>query len=327
MKQLASVGWASPPVTKMNQYQRAQHMQNVSFGPQPPAQQNEPTEFPWLKMCTPPRQVAVPGAQAAGVSPPAVAGGMVIMDVHAGVASVVGAPVVADAAAGAPMQPNAAALAPGVTALVGVAPRQEAAVVTPVMQHGVVAIRDQEAPAPKRIQMQDVAKMLREKIVDDKAEAKSKRDALKAAETATATAATATAKTATAGTAKASAPVETAKTAKASAPAKATGKAASAKTGAKIGVAAKAKCEPHRLPKVVAPAGGSCPGDDSLAYRGTAYATVRYYKNSTIYLDSKNCLWRLKPSFASRTTHKKSFKVNPKQAWAELVTLIRKLNP
>ena len=248
------------------------------------------------------------------------------MDVHAGVASVAGAPLVEDTAAGAPMQPDAAALAPGVTALVGVAPRQEAAVVTPVMQHGVVAIRDQEAPAPKR-QMQDVAKMLREKLVDDKADAKSKRDALKAAETGTAKAATATAKTATAGTAKASAPVETAKTAKASAPAKATGKAASAKTGAKIGVAAKAKCEPQRLPKVVAPAGGSCPGDDSLAYRGTAYAKVRFYKDSTIYLDSRRRLWRAKPLTGSRKTYKKSFTATPKQAWAELVTLIRKLNP
>ena len=121
--------------------------------------------------------------------------------------------------------------------------------------------------------------------------------------------------------------METAKIAKASAPAKAGGKAASAKRGAKMVVAAKAKCEPYRLPKVVAPAGGSCPGDDSLAYRGTAYATKRKYKDSTIYHDSKNNQWRAKPLTGSRQTMKKSFLTNPKQAWAELVVLVRNLNP
>jgi len=243
-----------------------------------------------------------------------------MMDVHAGVGAVAGAPVVADAAAGAPMQPNAAALAPGVTALFGVAPRQEAAVVTPVLQHGLVAIRDQEVPAPKRIQMQDVAKMLREKTVADKAVAKSERDALKVAKTETAKAETAKAEIA-----KASAPVKKAETAKVSAPAKPTGKAASAKRGAKMVVAAKAKCEPHRIPKVVAPAGGSCP--DSLVYRAPPYAKVRKYKDSTIYTSTRTHQWRVKPMTGSRQTIKKSFKANPKQAWAELVELIRNLNP
>ena len=76
--------------------------------------------------------------QAAGVSPQAVAGGVVMMDVHAGVGAEVGAPVLVDAAAAAPMQPEEAAPAPGVAALFGVAPPKapapagpEAVAVTP----------------------------------------------------------------------------------------------------------------------------------------------------------------------------------------------------
>ena len=72
--------------------------------------------------------------------------------------------------------------------------------------------------------------------------------------------------------------------------------------------------------------GGSRP-DDSLVYRGPAYAQVRYYKDSTIYHDAIRHLWRVKPSCGSRKTYKKSFRTNPKKAWGELVDLVRKLNP
>ena len=242
-----------------------------------------------------------------------------MMDVNAGVGAVAGAPAVGDAAAGDPMQPKAAAPAPGVAALFGVAARKapapvvapvpvgpEAAAVTPVLL-GIATINEQEVPAQveAKLKMGDVAKMLREKTDADKVESARKRDALKKA------------------AAKTSAPVKQVVAAK--------GKAASAKAGAKKVVAAKGKAEPH--PKVLAikncpevSKGGSCP-DESLAYRGPAYAKVRYYKESTIYHDAGNHQWRVKPSCGSRQTIKIGFKTNPKQAWANLVETIRKLNP
>ena len=91
-KQLSAFGWA-PPVghpgapVRMNQFQRAQHMQDVALAPH----QQEPAELPWLKFCSPQRQVVVPGMQAAGVAPQAVAGGVVMMDVHAGLEGLAGA--------------------------------------------------------------------------------------------------------------------------------------------------------------------------------------------------------------------------------------------
>ena len=169
--------------------------------------------------------------------------------------------------------------------------------------------------------MGEIGNMLRQKIVSDKADAARNRkedaDAKKAEEAA---------KKAVA--AKASAPEKKAETAKASAPAKAKGKAASANRGAKKVVAAKGKAEPHTFPKVAPDVskGGSCP-DDSLVYRGPSYDKVRYYKNATIYHDVGRSVWRLKAATGSRRTIKKSFKTNPKQAWAELVDVIRKMNP
>ena len=165
-----------------------------------------------------------------------------------------------------------------------------------------------KAPKPS---MADVAAMLRDKLDHDKADAKSKKDAEKKKI--------------------AEAPGDSGG-AKKVVVVKGKGVvAASPKAGAKKVVAAKGKAEPH--PKVLATKGcpevskgGSCP-DDSLAYRGPAYAKVRYYKASTIYHDAGNHQWRVKPRTASRQTIKKSFKTNPKQAWEELVEIVRKLNP
>ena len=200
-KQFASYGWA-PPVghsvapLRMNQLQRAQHMQDAALGPH----QQEPNDFPWLKLCNLQRQVAVPGMHPAGVAPQPVAGGVVMMDVDAGLERLVGArlgavavaPASEDAAAAALMLQDKAAPAAGVAALFGIAPGsdpamgQEAAAVTPVVQNGLVAIEDKEAPgplvalsAPKPTTMGDVAKMFREKHVADKAEAARKKKAEK----------------------------------------------------------------------------------------------------------------------------------------------------
>ena len=121
-KQLSVYGW--PDGLRMNQLQRVQHMQDMSL-----AQHQEPAELPpWLKLNVPQRQAAVPGMQVAGVAPPSVGGGVVMMDVHpglgavAGASTVVGTPVLEDAAAAAPTQPADAAPAPGVAALFGLAP-------------------------------------------------------------------------------------------------------------------------------------------------------------------------------------------------------------
>ena len=178
-KQLANYGWTSPPEQRMNQLQRAHHMQEMSFGRPGTA------DLPWLKICTPQRQVAVAGMQTAGVSPLAADGGVMMMDVNTGVGAVAGAPV---------LEPNAAAPAPVVQALVGVAASvepnaaapapvgPEAAAVTPELVNGLAAIKDQELqlqPSGAKLQMHDVAKMLREKLLADKVEAARKREALK----------------------------------------------------------------------------------------------------------------------------------------------------
>ena len=107
------------------------------------------------------------------------------MDVNTGTGTVAGAP---------PVQPGAAARAPVVKALVEVATsaepnaaaaaplEPEAAAVTPELVNGLVAIKDHDSqpkPSGAKPSMHDVAKMLREKILADKLEAKRQRDALK----------------------------------------------------------------------------------------------------------------------------------------------------
>ena len=170
LSQLASYrGAPSPPMQRMNQLQRAAHQQETSFGPQ----HGGPADLTWLKMLPPQRQVAVVGMQAACV-PPAVGGGVLMMDVDTGGGTVAGAPA---------LQPDAAALAPVVQALVEVAASAEptaaaaaplgpeAAAVTPMLVNGLVAIKDQEQqlkPPVAKPQMHDVATMLREKILADK---------------------------------------------------------------------------------------------------------------------------------------------------------------
>jgi len=270
----------------------------------------------------------------AGVAPQPVAGGVVMMDVDAGLERLVGArlgavavaPASEDAAAAALMLQDKAAPAAGVAALFGIAPEsdpamgQEAAAVTPVVQNGLVAIEDKEAPgplvalsAPKPTTMGDVAKLFREKHAADALEAARKRiaekekaakDAIKAAKALT--------KEDAIKAAKAVLPIGKAK-------------AAPASKNAKKVIETKVKKVPHpKVPDVSK--GGSCP-DDSLAYRGTSYAKVRYYKKSTIYHDVGGHQWRAKPFLGSRKTVKSSFRVNPKQAWAELVEIIREVNP
>ena len=319
-KQMSLLGSAYPnaPVpVRMNQLQRAQHMQDMTLGPQ-----QEPADLPWLKFCGPQRQVAVPGMQATGVAPQAVAGGVVMMDVHAGLEGLAGARC-GDAAA-AEVAP-----APGVTALFGLAPgndpvmEQEDAAVPPVMQPGLVALEDAKVPGPlvavaaptsKSIGMTAVAHMFREKHAADKVEAARKRIAEKEKETKDAI------KAAKAELAKEGLlPITK-------------GKAASAKKEAKKVVAAKVKAEPaakvkaEPRPKVPDASPSSSSTDDSLAYRGTSYSKVRFYKKSTIYHDVGRQVWRVKPYLGSRSTIKKSFKANPKQAWAELVEVIREMN-
>ena len=242
-----------------------------------------------------------------------------MMDVNTGAGTVAGAP---------PVQPGAAARAPVVTALVEVATSAEpnaaaaaplgpeAAAVTPRLVNGLVAIKDQEQqlkPSGAKPQMHDVATMLREKILADKLEAKRQRDALKEKDITQAEALT---KMEEKEAAKAAAQKTPAVTGKAKAAAAKLVKVDAAKAAPKAAAKAAAK---------VVPKGGSCP-DDSLVYRGPAYAHVRYYKDSTIYRDAGNHQWRVKPRTVSRQTIKKSFKTNPKQAWEELVDVVRKLN-
>ena len=165
--------------------------------------------------------------------------------------------------------------------------------------------------------MASVAVLLREKLDKDKALAAEKREAAKRAADKLAK---------TSGKAIAKAP--------ATASAKKTSAKPSPKADAKKRVATKekAKASAKKLlaTKAVAKAGvgGYSPGAcDSLAYRGTSYAQVRYYKQSTIYHDVGRRLWRVKPCPGSRKTIKKRFNTNPKQSWAELVAIIRELNP
>ena len=241
-----------------------------------------------------------------------------MMDINTGGGAVAGAPALQpDAAALTPVvqapdvvaasaEPNAAAAAP-------LGP--EAAAVTPRLVNGLIAIKDQEPqlkPSAAKPQMHNVAMMLREKILADKLEAKRQRDALKEKEQKQAEAL----KKMEEKEAKAAPQKAAAVTGKAKAAAKKLVKVDAAKATHKAAAKAAAK---------VVPKGGSCP-DDSLVYRGPAYAQVRYYKQSTIYHDAINHQWRVKPIAGSRQTIKKSFKTNPKQAWEELVCLVRKLN-
>ena len=124
----------------------------------------------------------------------------------------------------------------------------------------------------------------------------------------------------------------------AKAPATASAKKTSAKPSSKanakklVATKEKAKAPAKKLLAITdvatAGVGGSSPGaGEPLAYRGPSYAKARFYKQSTIYHDEGRGLWRVKPCPGSRKTIKKSFKVNPKQTWAELVEVIRKLNP
>ena len=294
---------------RMNQLQ----LQDTSFGPQ----NGGPADLPWLKICTPQRQVAVPAEKAPCV-PPAAGGGVLMMDINTGGGAVAGAPA---------LQPDAAALAPVVQAPDDVAASAEpnaaaaaplgpeAAAVTPRLVNGLIAIKDQEPqlkPSAAKPQMHNVAMMLREKILADKLEAKRQRDALKEKEQKQAEAL----KKMEEKEAKAAPQKAAAVTGKAKAAAKKLVKVDAAKATHKAAAKAATK---------VAPKGGSCPVD-SLVYRGPAYAQVRYYKQSTIYHDAINHQWRVKPIAGSRQTIKKSFKTNPKQAWEELVCLVRKLN-
>ena len=99
-----------------------------------------------------------------------------------------------------------------------------------------------------------------------------------------------------------------------------------AKAAEKKLVLSKEKAKTTAVAKV--PAGGYSPGAcGSLAYRGTAYSKVRYYKQATIYHDVGSGQWRAKPCPGSRKTIKKSSNTNPKQSWAELVAIIRELDP
>ena len=254
-----------------------------------------------------------------------------MMDVNTGAGTVAGAP---------PVQPGAAARAPVVTALVEVATsaepnaaaaallEPEAAAVTPELVNGLVAIKDQESqlkPSGAKPHMHDVATMLREKISADKLAAKRQRDALKAKDDKQAAArkkkeekeavALATA------AAKAAAQKAVAVTGKAKAAAKKLVKVDAAKAAPKAAAKAATKAVAKAVPK-----SGSCP-NDSLVYRGPAYHHVRYYKDSTVYHDAVNHQWRVKPCTGSRQTIRKSFKTNPKQAWEELVKILRQLNP
>ena len=241
------------------------------------------------------------------------------MDVNAGVGAVAGAP---------PAEPDAAARAPAEPKAVAAAPLEpEAVAVTPELVNGLVALKDRdEQPKPPgtKPNMHDVARMLREKMSADKLAAKERRDALKGKEEKQAAAlkkkeekeagalamkvATATAQKTVAVTGKAKA-----------APKKLV-KVVAAKAAPKAAAKAAAKAVAKAVPK-----SGSCP-DDSLVYRGPAYHHVRFYKESTIYTKPGRHRWRVKPSTGSRQTIKKSFKTNPKQAWEELVDLVRKLN-
>ena len=241
------------------------------------------------------------------------------MDVNAGVGAVAGAP---------PAEPDAAARAPAEPTAVAAAPLEpEAVAVTPELVNGLVALKDRdEQPKPPGTQpnMHEDARMLREKMNADKLARKEERDALKVKEEKQAAAlkkkeekeagalamkvATATAQKTVAVTGKAKA-----------APKKLV-KVVAAKAAPKAAAKAAAKAVAKAVPS------GSCP-DDSLFYRGTAYHHVRFYKESTVYHDAVNHQWRVKPCTGSRQTIKKSFKTNPKQAWEELVKILRKLNP
>jgi hypothetical protein len=242
-----------------------------------------------------------------------------MLDADAGVGAVAGAPPAEpDAAARAPAEPNAVAAAPL---------EPEAVVATPELVNGFVALKyrdEQPRPPGTQPNMHEVARMLREKMNADKLARKEQRDALKVKEE---QAAALKKKEET----EAGALAMKVATATAQKTVAVTGKAKAAQTKLVKVVAAKAapKAAAKAAAKAVAkavPKSGYCPSD-SLVYRGPGYHKVRYYKDSTVYHDAINHKWRVKPCTGSRKTIGKCFKTNPKQAWEEVVKILRKLNP
>ena len=169
---LATYGWtpSQPLQQRVHPLQRAHHEQEVSLGPQ----HGVPGDLPWLKIFTP-RKVALPRTQVPYVSP--MAGGVLMLDVDAGVGAVAGAPPAEpDAAARAPAEPNAVAAAPL---------EPEAVVVTPELVNGFVALKyrdEQPRPPGTQPNMHEVARMLREKMNADRLARREGRDALKVKE-------------------------------------------------------------------------------------------------------------------------------------------------
>ena len=314
LHRLATYGWtpSQPLQQRVHPLQRAHHEQEVSLGPP----HGVPADLPCLKMCTPPGKVAFPRTPARYVSP--MAGVALMLEVDAGVGAVAGAP---------PAEPDAAARAPAEPKAVAAAPLEpEAVAVTPELVNGRVALKDRdEQPKPPgtKPNMHEVARMLREKMNADKLARKEERDALKVKEEQAAALKKKEEQEAGAlamEVATATAQKTVAVTGKAKAAPKKLVKVVAAKAAPKAAAKAAAKAVAKAVPS------GSCP-DDSLFYRGTAYHHVRYYKKSTVYLDAVRHQWRVKPCTGSRQTIRKSFKTNPKQAWEELVDLVRKLNP
>jgi len=225
------------------------------------------------------------------------------LDVNAGVGAVAVAP---------PAAPDAAAQAP-------------AAAVTPGLVNGLPALTDRdEQPSPKgkKPNMGDVATKIREKMNADKLAANDRLDAVKKKDALLLKKredkeAVAREKEA----AKAAAQKTVAVTGKAKAAQTKLVKVVAAKAAPKAAAKAAAKAVAKAVPK-----SGYCP-NDSLVYRGPGYHKVRYYKDSTVYHDAINHKWRVKPCTGSRKTIGKCFKTNPKQAWEEVVKILRKLNP
>ena len=288
---------SQPFQQRMHQLQRGPSYDDVSAG-QPPG---VPAALPWLSICTPQGKVALPHTSTPYASP--MAGGVLMLDVNAGVGAVAVAP---------PAAPDAAAQAP-------------AAAVTPGLVNGLPALTDrdeQPKPKEKKPNMGDVATKIREKMNADKLAANDRLDAVKKKDAVLLKKreekeAVAREKEA----AKAAAQKTVAVTGKAKAAQTKLVKVVAAKAAPKAAAKAAAKAVAKAVPK-----SGYCP-NDSLVYRGPGYHKVRYYKDSTVYHDAINHKWRVKPCTGSRKTIGKCFKTNPKQAWEEVVKILRKLNP
>ena len=233
------------------------------------------------------------------------------MDVNAGGGAVAGAP---------PAEPGAAAQAPVEPTAVAAAPMEpRAAAVTPGLVNGLVALTDRdEQPTPKenKPNMADVAAKIREKMNADKLAANDKLDAIKRKDANLLKKREETEAAARAA-AKATAQKTVAVTGKAKAAQPKLVKVVAAKAAPKAAAKAAAKAVAKAVPK-----SGYCP-NDSLVYRGPGYHAVRYYKDSTVYHDAVNHQWRVKPRPGSRQTIRKSLKTNPKQAWEEVVDIVR----